>query len=77
MFLGIIPRPAFIEKHRSVYFSKRNVSEIRFCPRLQVKHSQLDSAGRASPYLRISMPALRWGIQANHSINHLRELRKH
>jgi hypothetical protein len=35
-----------------VYFSKHNVSETGFCPRLQVKPTQLGPIDRASPYLR-------------------------
>jgi hypothetical protein len=53
MFLDIIHRLVFMQKHRHVYFSKHNVSETGFCLRLQVKHTtQLDLIDRASPYLR-------------------------
>jgi hypothetical protein len=37
--------------HRPVYTSKHNVSETGFCPRLQVKPTQLDPINTASPYL--------------------------
>jgi hypothetical protein len=64
-------------KHRHVYITKHNVSETGFCLRLEVKPTQLGPTDRASPSLRTSVPAPRWGIQAKHSTNHLRELRKH
>jgi hypothetical protein len=68
MLVGIIYRP--------VYFSK-DVSEAGFCLRLQIKSTQLGPVDRASLYLRTSIPAPRWGIQAKHSTNYMRELRKH
>jgi hypothetical protein len=37
----------------------------------------MGTIGRASPYLWTSVSAPRCGIQATHSINHLRELRKY
>jgi hypothetical protein len=67
MFLDIIHRPVYISN---------NVSEIGFCLRLQVKLTQLGPINRASPYLRTPVPAPRYGIQAKHSTNHLRELRQ-
>jgi hypothetical protein len=76
MFLDIINRPLLI-KNRPVYFSKHNVSETGFCLRLQVKPTQLNAIDRASPYLRTLVAAPRWGIEAKHSTNHLRELRKY
>jgi hypothetical protein len=44
---------------------------------LQVERTQLGPIDRASPYLRTRVPAPRWGIKANHSTNHLWDLRKH
>jgi hypothetical protein len=38
-----------LSKNHPVYFSKHNVSETRFCLRLQVKPTQLDPIDRASP----------------------------
>jgi hypothetical protein len=64
-------------ENRPVFSSEHSVSETGFCLRLQVQHTQLNPINRASPYLRIPVPAPRWGIQAKHSTNHLRELRKH
>jgi hypothetical protein len=68
MFLDIVRRPVYIFKH--------NVSETDFCLRLQVKPVQLGPIARASPYLRTPVPEPRWGIQAKHSIKHVRELRQ-
>jgi hypothetical protein len=48
MFLDIIYRLVpFLKNH--------NVSETGFCPRPQVKPTQLDPIDRASPYLRKPM----------------------
>jgi hypothetical protein len=58
-------------------FQNNNVSETGFCLRLQVKPTQSCPINRASPYLQTHVPAPRWGIQAKHSTNHFRELRKH
>jgi hypothetical protein len=77
MLLDFIHRPVFIYKDRPVYFSKHNVSETGFCLRFQVKPTQLGPIDRTRPYLRTHVPAPRWGIQAKHSTNHMRELRKH
>jgi hypothetical protein len=52
MFLNIIHLPVFIQKHRSAYISKHNVSENGFRLRLQVKPTQFGLINRASPYLR-------------------------
>jgi hypothetical protein len=49
MFLDIIHRPVFIEKHGPVYFSEYNVSETGFCLRLQVKPTQLGPIDRVVP----------------------------
>jgi hypothetical protein len=68
-FLDIIRRP--------FYFSKRNVSETRFCLSFQLKPTQLGPIDRAGHYLRTPVAATRSGIRAKHSTNHLRELRKH
>jgi hypothetical protein len=68
-FLDIILRPAYILKH--------NVSETAFCLRLQAKPTRSGQIDRASPHLRTPVPAPRWCIQAKHSSNHLRELRKY
>jgi hypothetical protein len=77
MFLGIIHQPVFYLKTPScLYITKHNISETGFYLRLQVEPAQLGPIDRASPYLRTSVPAPRWGTQAKHSTNHLRELRK-
>jgi hypothetical protein len=52
MFLDIIHRLVYFLENRPVYFSKHNVSETEFCPRPQVKPTQLGPIDRASPYLR-------------------------
>jgi hypothetical protein len=72
---GHYPSSCFYLKH-PVYISKHNVSETGFSLRLQVKSTQLGPIDRASPYLRTPVQAPRKGIQAKHSINHLRELRQ-
>jgi hypothetical protein len=50
IFLDIILRPVFIQKHRLVYITKHNVSETGLSLRLQVKSTQLGPIDRASPY---------------------------
>jgi hypothetical protein len=45
----------------SVYFSKQNVSETRFCLRIQVKPTQLGPVDRANSYLRTPVSVPRWG----------------
>jgi hypothetical protein len=45
---GHYPSSCFYPKHSPVYFSKRNVSEIGFCFRLQVK-PELNPMYGASP----------------------------
>jgi hypothetical protein len=59
------------------FYLKHNVSETRFCLRLQVEPTQLGPIDRASPYLRTPVPAPKWDIQAKNSTNHPRELRKY
>jgi hypothetical protein len=49
---GHYPSSYLYLKHRPVYFSKHNVSEIGFCLRLQVKPTLLGPIDRPSPYLR-------------------------
>jgi hypothetical protein len=51
MFPDIIYRP--------VYISKRNVSETRFCLRVQVKPTKLDPINKTSPYLRTPVPEVK------------------
>jgi hypothetical protein len=57
-----------------LFLFKINFSDTGLCLRLQVKPTQLGPIDRASPYLRTPVPAPRWGLQAKHSTNHLREL---
>jgi hypothetical protein len=52
MFLNIVQHSVFIQKHHLVYFSKHNVSETRFCLRLQAKPTQFGQIDGASPYVR-------------------------
>jgi hypothetical protein len=49
---GHYPSSCLFSKSRPVSFSKHNVSETGFCPRPQVKPTQLGTIDRASPYLR-------------------------
>jgi hypothetical protein len=72
---GHYPSSCFYLKSRLVCISKHRVSE--FYLHLQVKPTHLGPINRTSTYLRIPAPAPRWGVQAKHSTNHLRELRKH
>jgi hypothetical protein len=51
MFLDIIHRPV-LTKNAVLFISQKNVSEIGYCLRLQVKHTQLGPIDRDSPYLR-------------------------
>jgi hypothetical protein len=66
-----------LSKTTVLFTSPNNVSDTGFCLRLQVKPTQFGPIDGASPYLRKLVRAPRWGIQAKHSTNHLRELRKH
>jgi hypothetical protein len=65
-----------LSKSTVLFIFQNNVSETGFGLRLQVKPIQLGPIGRASPYLRITVSAPRWNMQAKHRTNHLRELRK-
>jgi hypothetical protein len=53
--------------HRPIYFSKHNVSETGLFLRLQVKPTQLGPVDRASPYLRVPIPAPSWVYKASTS----------
>jgi hypothetical protein len=48
---GHYPWSCLYLKHHPDYFSKRYVSEDRFCPGLHVKPTQMSPIDRASPYL--------------------------
>jgi hypothetical protein len=65
----------FLDIIRPVYISKHNVSETGFFLRLQVEPTHLRPIDRASPYLQTSVPAPRYGTQAKHRTNYLRELK--
>jgi hypothetical protein len=50
--------------------------ETGFCFRLLVKPTQFGPVDKATSYFRTPVPAPRWGTQAKHNTNHLRELRQ-
>jgi hypothetical protein len=56
------------------FYLKHNVSEDRFCLRLQVNTTQLGPIDRVSPYHQISVPAPDRIYKP--STDHLRELRR-
>jgi hypothetical protein len=59
MFLDIIHRPVFTQKHSPVYFSKHNFSETGFCLRPQVKHTQLAPGTNSIDWAQLSRFYLR------------------